>query len=271
MQAQALHTLKLVAFATAVALIAGCGGLPDKSDETAGWNSSKLYSEAKDAYDAGDWVKCHQYYEQYEGRNPFGPLAQQAQLNTAYCYWKDSEQDNANQAIDRFIRLHPDHPSIDYAYYLKGLININDDLGLLGRFSGQDLADRDPKALRAAYDAFKVVVNKFPQSKYATDAAQRMRYLVNALARHEVHAAAYYYKRGAYVAAVNRAQNALTQYQGAPAAEEALHIMTLAYRALGETELANDSQRVLAATFPDSLYVTGKARAGTDKPWWQIW
>jgi outer membrane protein assembly factor BamD len=190
----------------------------------------------------------------------------------AYCDWKDNENDAADQAINRFIQLHPDHPDIAYAYYLKGMIHFNDDLGLFGRFSGQDMSERDPKSLRESYDAFKVVVDKSPQSKYAPDAAQRMRYIVNALASHEVHAADYYYRRGAYVAAINRAQLAITEYKSAPAIEDALHIMILSYQKLDQPQLADDTRRVLAATFPDSPYITGHARPGKEqKSWWQIW
>jgi len=266
------RTCKFAALFGAGLIIAGCSALPDKTDETATWANAKLYSEAQDALNGKDYGKCVKYFETLEGRDPFGPNAQQAQINVAYCNWKDNEQDAAKTAIDRFIRLHPDHPSIDYAYYLKGLITFNDDLGLFGRFSGQDLSERDPQALRDSYDAFKVVVDKYPHSKYAPDAAQRMRYIVNALASHEVHSAQYYYNRGAYIAAVNRAQSAVKMYQNAPAIEDALHIMVLSYRKLGETKLADDTQSVLAATFPNSPYLPGNAgKRAPGKPWYQIW
>ncbi|WP_184003449.1 MULTISPECIES: outer membrane protein assembly factor BamD [unclassified Paraburkholderia] len=259
-----------IACAAAVVAVAACHGLPEKTDETAAWNNNKLYTEANDALTGGDWGKCAKYFELLEGRDPFGHFAQQAQINVAYCNWKDNENAAADQAIDRFIQLHPDHPDIAYAYYLKGMIHFNDDLGLFGRFSGQDMSERDPKSLRESYDAFKVVVDRFPNSKYAPDAAQRMRYIVNALASHEVHAADYYYRRGAYVAAINRAQLALREYKNAPAIEDALHIMILSYEKLNNQQLADDTRRVLAGTFPDSPYVTGRARPGTAKSWWQF-
>ena len=151
------------------------------------------------------------------------------------------------------------------------MIHFNDDLGLLGRYSGQDMSERDPLALHEAYDAFKIVVDKYPQSKYAADAAARMRYIVNALASHEVHAAEYYYRRGAYVASINRAQAAIEQYKNAPAIEDALHIMVLSYQQLKEPQMAYDTQRVLASTFPDSPYVTGHPRGDKKKKaWWQF-
>lgn len=265
------RALGLAATVSFVALVAGCHGLPEKTDETATWNNGKLYSEAEDSLTGGDWGKCAKYFESLEGRDPFGHFAQQAQINVAYCNWKDGETASADAAIDRFMKLHPDHPDIPYAFYLKGMIHFNDDLGLFGRFSGQDMSERDPKSLRESYDAFKVVVDSYPQSKYAPDAAQRMRYIVNALASHEVHAADYYYRRGAYVAAINRAELAIQTYRNAPATEDALHIMMMSYQQLDQPQLANDTKRILAATFPDSPYITGKSRAGTAKSWWQIW
>ncbi len=266
------NIIRIAACGAALAAVAACHGLPEKTDETAAWNNNKLYTEAQDALSGGDWGKCAKYFEQLEGRDPFGHFAQQAQINVAYCNWKDNENDAADQAINRFIQLHPDHPDIAYAYYLKGMIHFNDDLGLFGRFSGQDMSERDPKSLRESYDAFKVVVDKYPQSKYAPDAAQRMRYIVNALASHEVHAADYYYRRGAYVAAINRAQLAIQDYKSAPAIEDALHIMILSYQKLNQPQMADDTRRVLAATFPDSPYITGHARPGKEsKSWWQIW
>jgi outer membrane protein assembly factor BamD len=259
-----------IACAAAVVAVAACHGLPEKTDETATWNNNKLYTEANDALAGGDFGKCAKYFEMLEGRDPFGHFAQQAQINVAYCNWKDNENAAADQAIDRFIQLHPDHPDIAYAYYLKGMIHFNDDLGLFGRFSGQDMSERDPKSLRESYDAFKVVVDRYPNSKYAPDAAQRMRYIVNALASHEVHAADYYYRRGAYVAAINRAQLALREYKNAPAIEDALHIMMLSYEKLNQQQLADDTKRVLAGTFPDSPYITGHPRPGAQKSWWQF-
>ncbi|VVE62671.1 competence protein ComL [Pandoraea anapnoica] len=274
-----MQALKLVKHLTLAAIVVGsmaaCGILPEKVDETAGWSTNKLYSEAKDSFDSGDYTKAAKYYELLEGRDPFGPHAQQAQINTAYSYYKDNEPAQALTAVDRFIRLHPDSPSIDYAYYLKGLINFNDDLGLFGRFSGQDLSERDPKALRAAYDSFKYLVEHYPTSKYANDAALRMRYAVNAMAAHEVHAAEYYYRRGAYLAAVNRAQTALQDYDQAPALEDALGIMIKSYDKLGMTELRDDARRVMEKTYPNSGYLTVGRRIdnnpGDKKSWWQIW
>src|SRR3989338_10813409 len=155
----------------------GCGLLPEDSDETAGWSANKLYSEAKGAMSDGAYDKAIKYFEKLEARYPYGRYAQQAQLEVAYSYYKQDEKASAIAACDRFIRLHPNHPNVDYAYYLKGLSNFNGDLGLLGYVSMQDQTERDPKAAKESFDAFKELVAKFPESKYSTDAALRMKYL----------------------------------------------------------------------------------------------
>jgi outer membrane protein assembly factor BamD len=217
----------------------------------------------------GGYERAIKYYEKLEARYPYGRFAQQAQIEIAYAYYKDNEPSSAIAAADRFIKLHPNHPSVDYVYYLKGLANFNDDLGILGFISNQDMTERDPKAAREAFDAFRDLVQRFPKSKYAPDAVQRMNYLVNALAAHEVHVARYYMKRGAYVAAANRTQYALKSYPQAPANEEGLLIMVKAYDALGMKDLRNYAERVMLKNFPNSDYLKGGPRK--DVPWWQIW
>ena len=251
-------------------LLAACGLLPEQIDETKGWSAQKLYSEAKDNLTSRNYQQAIKYYEKLESRYPYGRYAQQAQLEIAYAYYKDSEPAQSVTAAERFIKLHPNHPSVDYAYYLKGLANFNGDLGWTGYLSGQDMTERDPKAARDAFDAFKDMVTRFPNSKYTPDAVERMNYLVNALASHEVHVARYYMKRGAYVAAANRAQFALKTYPRAPANEEGLVILVKAYDALQMTDLRDDAERVLMKNFPDSKYLKGDPRRGST-PWWQIW
>ena len=251
-------------------LISGCASDGNK-DETDGWSETKLYSEATEKLKENDFAKCGTYFEKLEARFPFGPYSQQAQINAAYCYWKASEQAQALVAVDRFIKLHQGSPSLDYAFYLKGLITFNDDLGFLGKFTGQDLSERDPKAAREAFEAFKVVVDRFPNSKYAPDALDRMRYIVNSLAEADVIVARYYFQRGAYLAAANRAQLVLKDYDRAPAVEEALYILIKSYERLGMTDLSADGIRVFKLNFPDSqMLVTGQ-RAKKQRSWWQIW
>ncbi|MEW6164915.1 MAG: outer membrane protein assembly factor BamD [Pseudomonadota bacterium] len=264
-----MRSLTSLLAALLLAAVAGCGLLPEQIDETAGWSANKLYSEAKGAMGEGAYDKAVKYFEKLEARYPYGRYAQQAQLEVAYAYYKQEEKPQAIAACDRFIRLHPNHPNVDYAYYLRGLVNFNEDLGLLGHVSMQDLTERDPKAAAESFEAFKALVTKFPDSKYAKDAALRMAYLVNALASHEVHVAHYYMRRGAYVAAANRAQASLKNYPDAPANEEALFIMVKAYDSLKMDDLRDDAERVMRKNFPDSEYY--KRGLNRDVPWWKLW
>ncbi len=250
-------------------LLCACGLIPDVKDETAGWSADKLYAEAKDDIAKNDYASAIKYLEKLEARYPYGRYAQQAQIELAYVYFKEGEHASAIAACERFLKLHPNHPNVDYIYYLKGLVNFNEDLGLLGKVSRQDLSERDPKAARDSFDAFKELVSRYPDSKYTPDGIERMKYLVNALASHEVHVARYYMKRGAYVAAVNRAQYTLLNYAQAPAVEEALFVMVKAYDALGMSDLRDDADRVMHKNFPDSAYFKGAP--GKKDPWWMLW
>lgn len=249
--------------------LGGCGLLPEVQDETAGWSAQKLYAEAKDNLNSGNYTEAVKLFETLESRYPFGRYAQQAQLEIAYAYFKDEEPISAIAACDRFIKLHPNHPNVDYAYYLKGLVNFNDDLGYLGKLVEQDLSERDPRAARDAFLAFKELVTRFPDSKYAEDSTARMKYLVNALAGNEVHVAKYYLKREAYVAAANRAKEVLKSYPDAPVLEEALAIMVVSYDKLKLTDLRDDAQRVLTLNFPNSKYAKGVNLEG--KAWYRFW
>jgi outer membrane protein assembly factor BamD len=249
--------------------LGGCGLLPEVVDETAGWSAQKLYAEAKDNLNSGNYERAVKLFETLESRYPFGRYAQQAQLDVAYAYYKDNEPISAIAACDRFIKLHPNHPNVDYAYYLKGLANFNEDLGLLGGLVDQDMSERDPRAARDAFLAFKELVTRFPDSQYAADSTARMKYLVNALASNEVHVAKYYLKRKAWVAAANRAKEVLKTYPEAPAMEEALAIMVVAYDELGLVDLRDDAQRVLKLNFPDSKYAKGVSIQ--EKAWYRFW
>jgi len=241
----------VASFTLLLTLLAACS-LADKHDP-ASWSAARLYSEAKDALDGGLYDLAIKHYETLEARFPYGAYSQQAQLETAYAYYKQNEQAPAVAAADRFIKLHPNHRNVDYAYYLKGLAYFNEDEGLLGRLSRQDRTERDPKSARESFEVFKELVKRYPESKYAPDSLARMKYLVNALASHEIHVARYYLKRGAYVAAANRAQYALKTYPEAPARKEALLIMVQAYDVLGMPRLRDDAERVLRKNFPDSI------------------
>ncbi len=251
-----------------VLCVSACA-LPEQIDETKNWSAQRLYSAAKEKLEEGSYDASIKLYEKLEARYPYGRFAQQAQLEIAYAYYKDKEVASALAAAERFIKLHPNHPNVDYAYYLRGLANFNDDLGLLGSYAGQDMSERDSKSAREAFNAFKDLVTRFPDSKYAPDSIQRLNYLVNMLASNEVHVARYYMKRSAYVAAANRAQYSLKTYPQATANEEGLLILVQAYDKLGMIDLRNDAERVMKTNFPKSKYLTGKVEGG--KPWWQIW
>jgi outer membrane protein assembly factor BamD len=248
--------------------LAGCGSTADKYDETRNWSAERLYGAAKEELLGGGYRKAVEYYQKLEARYPYGKLAQQAKLEMAYAYFKDNEPVLALAEADRFIKLYPDHPSVDYAYYLKGLVNFNEDLGVLGGLANQDMSERDPKAATESFEAFRELVERFPDSRYAPDAYARMRYLVNALASSEVRIAAYYLRRKAYVAAVNRAQFAITNYPKTPAVEPALVVMVKAYDAMGLTELRDDADRLLKLNFPDTQYSLASLNP---RKWWQFW
>lgn len=253
---------------SAVLLLGGCSSTP--KDDTAGWSPNKIYAEAKDELDSGGYEQAIKLFEKLEGRAAGTPLAQQAQVDKAYAHYKSNETAQAIATLDRFMKLHPASPALDYALYLKGIVNFNDNLGLLSAVTRQDLAERDQKAAKESFEAFRELVNRFPQSRYAPDASLRMTYIVNALAQYEVHVARYYYTRGAYVAAINRAQLALTDYQGVPALEEALFILIQSYDALGTTQLRDDAKRVLEKNYPQSEYLTQGFKTNSD-PWWKVW
>lgn len=249
-----------------LAVAAGCS--MDPVDETRDWGPDKIYYAARSELQSKNYQKALGYYQKLESRYPYGRFAQQAQLDTAYAYWKDTEPALALAACDRFIREHPNHPDVDYAYYLKGRINFNEDLGVLGFISRKDLTERDPQAARDAFDAFKELVTRFPESKYASDARARMIYLVNALASHEAYVAEYYFRRGAFVAAVNRAQSVLTTYPQTPSVERALVVMVKSYDAMGVEDLRNDAHRTLKANYPENKLAITNAR---ERSWWMFW
>ncbi len=248
--------------------MAGCDTTP--RDETSRWSAERLYAEAKDEASAGNFDKATRLYERLEGRAAGSVLAQQAQIERAYLLWKNSEKAQALSALERFIKLHPTSPALDYAIYLQGLINFNENLGMFGNLAAQDLSERDQQASRDSYQSFKQLIEQFPRSSYAEDARLRMNYIVNSLAAYEVHVARYYFRRGAYVAAANRAQQAVQEFQHSPSSEEALFILVQSYDRLGLTQLRDDAQRVLTANYPASA-LTQTGVSNRRSRWWQLW
>ena len=262
--------LSLVVASFVLLGLSACSLLPDKVDETANWSVTKLYSEAREEMSGGHYERAILLFQKLESGYPFGTYAQQAQMEIAYAYYKSNDQAQALAAVERFIKLHPNHANVDYMYYLRGLINFNDQLGFLNFVYTQDPSERDPKATREAFAAFRLLVDKFPNSQYTPDALLRMKYLVNAMAQYEVHVARYYFRRGAYLAAVNRAQGALNDYRDAPAIEEALYIITRGYDKLGMIELRDDAERVFLKNYPNSKLLTADG-AKAERHWWKLW
>jgi outer membrane protein assembly factor BamD len=263
-----LSVVYAVSLLSAAALLAGCSSTP--VDKTATMSPNRIYADAKDEMNSGGYDKAVTLLEKLEGRAAGTPLAQQAQVDKAYAYYKSGEPAQAISTLDRFMKLHPASPALDYALYLKGIINFNDDLGMFSAITRQDLAERDQKAAKESFESFKELAARFPDSRYTPDARQRMNYIVNSLAQYEVHVARYYYSRGAYLAAINRAQLALTDYQNVPALEEALFIVVKSYDALGLPQLRDDAQRVLVKSYPQSEYLTRGFKEKQD-PWWKFW
>lgn len=260
------YRLPLAAALLATGMLAGCN--TTQEDPTAKWTPDRIYTEAKDELDSGGFDKAVPLFEKLEGRAAGTPLAQQAQLDKAYAQYKGGEKAQALATLDRFIKLHPSSPAVDYALYLKGLVNFNENLGLFSFLARQDLSERDQKAAKDSFESFNELVTRFPDSRYTPDARQRMTYIVNSLAQYEVHVARYYYSRGAYVAAIGRAQTAISQYEGVPAVKEALQILVDSYDKLGMEQLRDDAKRVLEANYAAE---STTAQPRKSNPWWKFW
>jgi outer membrane protein assembly factor BamD len=242
---------RMVIVGLACALMAGCSWFGEKPDITKDWSAARLYAAAKERLKNDDYEKAIEYYEKLEARYPFGPHSQQAQLDLTYAYYKNDQPAAAIAAAERFIKLHPRHPNVDYVYYIKGLANDVKTGGFVSRFLKKDYSKRDTGAAMEAFHDFSELTRRFPDSKYAQDAAQRMLFLKNTLAMHEVHVAKYYLSRGAYVAAANRARYVVENYQRTPAMPDALVVMAKSYKAMQLPELSQDAVRVLELNFPD--------------------
>ncbi len=237
-------------------LLGGCSFFGEQEDVTKDWSASKLYAEASAELNSGGYENAIKYYEKLEARYPFGRYAMQAQLDVAYAYYKADKPEEAIAAADRFIKLYPQSPFVDYAYYFKGIVNYNRSVDFLDRFIPTDRSQRDPGSALEAFNDFAEVVKRFPDSKYAPDARQRMLYLRGNLARNEVNIAKFYVKQGAYLAAVDRCNHVIQHYQRTSAVRDALVTMIDAYKKLGKDDLATDAQRVLDLNDKEGKFVT---------------
>ncbi len=251
-------------------MLAGCGLLPSNNDSVPeSWSAERIYKEAMSKVADENYIEATTILEKLESRYPYGRYAQQAQLELIYVYYKNKDEASAIAAADRFIKFHPNSPAVDYAYYMKGLANFIGETGIISSMVPKDMSQRDPKSEIDSFDAFKSLVTRFPDSKYAPDARARMQYLANLLAMHEIHVADYYLRRGDYVASINRAQKVLKDFPDTPATENALVDMLVAYHRLGLFKLRDDTYRILEATYPQ-----WRAKFIKTKPkgeWWAFW
>lgn len=219
-----------------------------------------------------NYEKAIKLLETLQSRYPYGRYAQQALMEIAYANYKLNEPDAALSAADRFIKQFPNNENLDYLFYLKGLTNFNDNAGFFSRLSSQDPAERDPQTLRDSFDSFRELVARFPESRYADDSKLRLQFLINTLSRSDIHIASYYLRRGAYIAAVNRANKVLREFPQTMQTRDALQIMVLAYNAMGQKELRDDAQRVLDLNVAkDGIKPTISNTLEKSGSWWQFW
>ena len=232
----------------------GCsslGSIFEEKDPTVGLTASQLYSQGKEFLDAADFNNAIKLFEILEARYPFGKYSTQAMLDISYAYYASNQKDEAIIEINRFIRLYPNHPNVSYAYYLRALSNFDKDANIISRFFGHDPSRYDVTDLKNSFNDFTTVVNRFPDSKYADDSINRLRYIKNQIARNELYIAKYYDKRSANIAAIERVKFMLENYGGTPSSEEGLVILVKNYNDLKLYDLAYDSARVLKKNFPD--------------------
>ena len=241
-----------------VVLAAGCHRGTKKGDEVEYLPVEQMYSIAKAALDDHNYGKVIKYDERLIARFPFGAYTEQATLDLSYAQYKTGKPEDAYATVNRFIKTYPTHKHADYAYYLRGIINFDRDKGFLDRYANQDMTKRDQGNTLQSFEDFNDLVTRYPSSRYAADARQRMIYLRDNLARGDVNVAEFYLQRGAYVAAINRSKDILEKYQRTPAAGDALAIMTVSYKSLGQEKLAGDSERVLKINNPDHTYFNGR-------------
>ena len=261
--------VRAVSIAILVLMLAACGERREAETETL--PVDQLYSEAKSSLDAGNFERAIRYYKRLTSRFPFGDYSEQAQLDLAFAQYKRSDYDEAVSTVNRFVKTYPAHPKIDYAYYLRGLVNFDRNRSYIDRLLPSQAGNRDLEAARQSFNDFSELLRRYPQSSYAADARQRMVFLRNDIANSELTVARYYFRRGAYVGAANRAKYIVENYQQAAQIPDALALMVQSYEALGQKDLADDARRVLEANAPDHPYLTGVSREGKQGWWSKLW
>ena len=262
--------MRILFLTTAALLALGLTGCGNKPREQIG-NADKLYEMAKKAADNGNYRDATQYYEQLEARFPFTNAARQWQLDLMYAYYKNREPEAAIDQADQFIRENPAHPRVDYAYYIKGLVQFERNPNFLERWFNADLSQRPPIDARKSFQSFQTLVQRFPNSEYAEDSRKRMIFLRNRLASYEVYVAGHYLERGAYVGAINRAKYAIENYDGSPQIRQALEIMAESYRRLGMADLATDTEKVMAENYAQLNEPQPVEPEQQKKHWWKFW
>ncbi len=252
-------------------LLSGCAifGEPTELDDTKGWQAKRIFEAGELAMADRDYEKALRYFKILASRFPHGRYATQAKLEIMYAHYKKEDPVSTLVAAERFIKIHPNHPNVDYAYYVKGLATFNE-RGVIERITKQQINDRDPKALKLSFAAFKELTERYPKSRYYKDAVERMVYIVNTLAQHEMHVAYYYMNRKAYLAALNRAKYVLEYYPKSDSVEAALATMVSAYDYMELTDLKEDTIRVLETNYPNNPMITGKV-VQEERTWWKFW
>ena len=237
--------------------LAGCSSSDGTEEKAALANmgAQQMYERAKESMETGNFTAAANTLSALDSRYPFGPLSHQVQLDLIYSYYKSGKIDETVATIDRFIRLNPNHSDVDYAFYMRGLVNMEADSNLFQELMNIDRADRDPAKSRQAFDDFRRLIQQYPDSKYAADARKRMIFIKNRLARYEIAIARFYMRREAFVAAANRGRYVIEHYPDSDQVQHALEIMVSSYEQLGLDELRNNAMKTLKLNYPDSEYI----------------
>ena len=265
-----LRTVSRLMLIALVVALAGCSLFgKKKADPLETLGVEELYEQGKQANEKGNYDVAARTFARLVARFPFGPYTEQAQIDQAYAQYKMNKPDDAYSTINRFIKTYPAHKHTDYAYYLRGLINFDREEGLLERYAGLDMTQRDQAFVRQSFDDFAALVKRYPESRYADDSIQRMVYLRNGMAQSEINVALYYLRRGAHVAASNRAKTVIETYDRAPQVGDALAVLVQSYHELGQDKLSDDAARVLQLNFPDHPSLAGGWPVWRSN-WWKL-